>query len=76
VRPADARTWFEGAADHLSRPGAQSREQQEAGFVTHDPPLEAWLDGFLQHWLEQDVIRPKTAKACAVEREVLVATGL
>jgi GMP synthase (glutamine-hydrolysing) len=76
VRPADARVWFEGAAAHLSRPGAQSREQQEAGFVRHDPPLEAWLDGFLSHWLEQDVIRPQTAKACAVERDVSVATGL
>ena len=76
VRPADARSWFEVAADHLARPGAQSREQQEAGFVRHDPPLEAWLDGFLQHWLEQDVIRPKAARACAVEREVSAPTGL
>ena len=67
---------FEVAADHLSRPGAQWREQQEAGFVRHDPPLEAWLDGFLHHWLEQDVVRPKAAKACAVERDVSVATGL
>jgi hypothetical protein len=76
VRPADARSWFEVAADHLTRPGAQSREQQEAGFVSHDPPLAAWLDGFLAHWLAQDVIRPTTAKACAVEREVSTATGL
>jgi len=76
VRPADARGWFDSSADHLARPGAQSREQQEAGFIRHDPPLAAWLDGFLAHWLEQDVIRPKTAKACAVEREGSAAAGL
>jgi len=76
VRPADARCWFDSSADHLARPGAQSREQQEAGFARHDPPLEAWLDGFLAHWLEQDVIRPQTAKACAVEREVAAPAGL
>jgi hypothetical protein len=24
---------------------------QEAGFLRHDAPLAAWLDGFLDHWL-------------------------
>src|SRR5262245_32292668 len=75
VRPAAARSSFELAADHLTRPGAQSPEQQEAGFVRHDPPLAAWLDGFLVHWLEHDVTRPQAAKAYAVEREVSALAG-
>jgi len=76
VRPADARSWFEVAADHLIRPGAQTREQQEAGFMRHDPLLTAWLDRFLARWLERDVIRPTTARACAVGCEASVAPGL
>ena len=56
--------------------GSDEKQCKEAGFVRHDPPLEAWLDGFLHHWLEQDVIRPKAAKACAAERDASVATGL
>jgi GMP synthase (glutamine-hydrolysing) len=74
VRPADARAWISEVSDHLTRPGAQSREQQEAGFARHDPPLEAWLDGFLDHWLTIDTVRPTATTACAVAREI-PATG-
>jgi len=51
VRPTDARAWFDTVPEQLARPGAQPREMQEAGFLRHDVPLTAWLDGFLDHWL-------------------------
>lgn len=51
VRPTDARAWIDTVPDQLSRPGAQAREIQEAGFVRHDVALAAWLDVFLDHWL-------------------------
>jgi GMP synthase (glutamine-hydrolysing) len=51
VRPTDARAWIDTVPHQLARPGAQSREAQEAGFVRHDASLTAWLDGFLDHWL-------------------------
>lgn len=75
VRPADVRSWFEGAADHLARPGAQSREEQETGFARHDAPLAAWLDGFLAHWLGQNVVRPKAEKSGIGENEGSAAAG-
>jgi GMP synthase (glutamine-hydrolysing) len=71
VRPADARAWMEDVCDSLQRPGAQSREQQESGFARHDPPLEAWLDGFLDHWLATDTARPTASAARAVAHEVI-----
>jgi GMP synthase (glutamine-hydrolysing) len=74
VRPVDARAWMNDVTDHLARPGAQSRELQEAGFARHDPPLEAWLDGFLDHWLTIDNVRPTATTAHAAAREV-PATG-
>lgn len=68
VRPVDARTWMDSVPEHLLRPGAQSKEQQEAGFVRHDPALEAWLDGFLDHWLAIDMARRTANTAYAVAR--------
>lgn len=46
-----ARAWMEGSSHHLTRPGAQSRDHQEAQMPCHDGPLHAWMDGFLDHWL-------------------------
>lgn len=51
VTPLVARRWLETAPDHLMRPGAQPRETQFAHFERFDPPLHAWLDRFLDHWL-------------------------
>ena len=76
VRPIDARDWISDVSEHLARPGAQSREQQEAGFARHDPPLEAWLDGFLDHWLMIDTVRPTATAACAVAREIPAISSL
>jgi GMP synthase (glutamine-hydrolysing) len=69
VRPADARAWMDSVPDFVNRPGAQSREQQEAGFARHDPALESWLDAFLDHWLLLDAVRSRTATRRAVARE-------
>jgi len=69
VRPADARAWMDDGFDHSTRPGAQSREQQEAGFARYDPPIAAWLDGFLDNWLTIDADRPMATAACALARE-------
>lgn len=73
VRPADARAWMEDVCDSLQRPGAQSREQQESGFLRHDPALEAWLDGFLDHWLADDAVRSAAPAALAGARPVEAA---
>ena len=32
---------------HYDKPGAQTREQQDALYERHDPPLDAWYTGFL-----------------------------
>ncbi len=43
--------WQHRAAESLDLPGAQSADQQRAGFERHDAALGRWLDGFLEHWL-------------------------
>ena len=51
VTPDVARRWLETAAEHLTRPGAQPREQQIAHMERFDPPLHDWFDRFLDRWL-------------------------
>jgi GMP synthase (glutamine-hydrolysing) len=43
--------WTTKAAHKLVMPGAQSRDEIEAGWERHDARLAAWLDRFLKHWL-------------------------
>lgn len=44
--------WMTEASHCLLRPGAQSREQQIAGAERYHEPLGAWLEGFLDRWIE------------------------
>lgn len=70
VRPDDARSWIGIVPDQLHRPGAQSREKQEAGFASHDAPLESWLNGFLDHWLTLDPLRTQpTSRRRGAQKE-------
>jgi len=43
----------EAPAEWRDRPGAQAPEDQRAGFAAHDARLGAWLEDFLDHWLER-----------------------
>ena len=38
-------------AHRLKLPGAQRRHQQLAGHPRHDPPIDRWVDRFLDLWL-------------------------
>jgi GMP synthase (glutamine-hydrolysing) len=51
VTSAVARAWLEDSDHQLIRPGALSRDHQEAQMAEHDGPLHSWMDGFLDHWL-------------------------
>lgn len=73
VRPDDARSWIGLVPEQLARPGAQSREQQESGFERHDPPLEAWLDGFLDHWLAAKVVQSGTETPIVAREQSVIA---
>lgn len=44
--------WMVGGAHRLELPGAQQPEQQREGHKRYDANLEAWLDHFLDIWLE------------------------
>lgn len=43
--------WTEKAAERLTLPGAQSRQQILDGWQRHDAAVDRWLDAFLAHWL-------------------------
>lgn len=45
--------WATNASHMLTDPGAQSAEQQYAGRRKYDAGVKAWLDQFLDHWLEE-----------------------
>ncbi len=52
VSPAVMRRWLDQAGHMLVAPGAHPRERQLADAARHDRPLKAWLEGFLERWLE------------------------
>ena len=53
ITPDVVDRWTTSGAAKLARPGAQSREQQLAGARRHDRALEAWLNRFLDIWLQR-----------------------
>ncbi len=46
------RRWMTEAAHMLESPGAHPPERQLADAAQFDAPLEAWLNDFLDHWLD------------------------
>jgi GMP synthase (glutamine-hydrolysing) len=44
--------WTVKGAERLTMPGAQARAHHFHGRRVHDGPVRAWLDGFLDLWLE------------------------
>lgn len=45
--------WSVRAHERTLMPGAQLRHQHLEGWYQYDPPVRAWLDGFLDHWLKE-----------------------
>ncbi len=43
--------WLKKGAHRLTLPGAQGRDEQLAGHPRHDPPIDRWVDRFLDLWL-------------------------
>jgi GMP synthase (glutamine-hydrolysing) len=54
--------WTVLGAHRFAMPGAQGREQHLNGNLLHDPPIKAWLDRFLDMWL-QPVANARAAAA-------------
>ena len=52
VTPEVFGRWIEEAGHMLDEPGAHSKERQLADSKLHDAAMSAWLDSFLDHWLE------------------------
>ena len=44
--------WLRDAAHMLEEPGAHARDRQLADAAQYDEPLESWLRGFLERWLD------------------------
>ncbi len=49
--------WTTRGAERLSRPGAQPRQGQLAGWFQHDRDVAAWLGAFLPAWLAGAALR-------------------
>jgi len=43
--------WTLAAAERLKMPGAQQRGVHLSMHPLYDPPLDRWIDGFLDRWL-------------------------
>jgi GMP synthase (glutamine-hydrolysing) len=56
-----AAAWIQSTSDGLSRPGAQSAEEQMAAGARFDRALHDWFDCFLDHWLRPAGARPALA---------------
>lgn len=52
VTPAMMCRWTVRAHERTLMPGAQLRHQHLEGWHQHDPQVRAWLDGFLDSWLD------------------------
>jgi GMP synthase (glutamine-hydrolysing) len=46
--------WTVHGSERFNLPMAQPRSQQMEGWFRYDPPVRAWLSGFLDTWLAQD----------------------
>jgi GMP synthase (glutamine-hydrolysing) len=46
--------WTMKAAERLKMPGAQQRGVHLSMHTLYDPPLDRWIDGFLDRWLATD----------------------
>lgn len=44
--------WTVRGAPRLTMKGAQQRADHFAGRAIHDPPVKAWLESFIDHWVE------------------------
>ncbi len=51
---AMAHRWTVHGAPRFVLPGAQSRPDHMGNWFRYDPPIRAWLDGFLDVWLSLD----------------------
>jgi GMP synthase (glutamine-hydrolysing) len=47
--------WMKNGVERLKLPGAQQPEQQLDGYHRYDTTLGAWLDRFLDYWLDDKV---------------------
>jgi GMP synthase (glutamine-hydrolysing) len=56
--------WMNGASEKLSEPGAQQPDEQIARAEKYDHLVDAWVPGFLGHWLGPDE-EEKTARSAA-----------
>ena len=62
--------WTLSAAERLKMPGAQQRGVHLSMHALYDPPLDRWINGFLDRWLATDqrvAAAPQAAGASAVE---------
>jgi GMP synthase (glutamine-hydrolysing) len=46
--------WTLSAAERLKMPGAQQRGVHLSMHALYDPPLDRWINGFLDRWLATD----------------------
>ena len=46
--------WTLKASERLKMPGAQQRGVHLSMHALYDPPLDRWIDGFLDRWLATD----------------------
>jgi GMP synthase (glutamine-hydrolysing) len=46
--------WTMKAAERLKLPGAQQRGVHLSMHPLYDPPLDRWINGFLDRWLAAD----------------------
>ena len=57
--------WTLSAAERLKMPGAQQRGVHLSMHPIYDPPLDRWINGFLDRWLATDQRMPKNAEFAA-----------
>ena len=55
--------WTTQGYEHLSKDGAQSRDEQVQHHVRYAPAVEVWLRSFLQDWLESSTCLTLSAQA-------------
>lgn len=59
---AMAHRWTVHGAHRFVLPGAQQRPDHMGNWFRYDPPIRAWLDGFLDVWLSLDGREAKAGK--------------